>query len=183
MSVDNRTWSVSATVMCVGGALLIAASWLWTARTATAGKRELQLSLQAQTAEIARLREKLEALVHTCASATRVSQAVVGLTAAAHEQQMTPEQLRLSAAVRSQMGEAAAPPPLEPTPANLAAAKSAQELVNAAIATKHWTEADRERLRLLAPQMSAEQFAHVQRQLAVAMNAQELRPDFRGPPF
>ena len=98
---------------------------------------------------------------------------------------LSPEQVEhLSAAVASSVRAInAPPPPPEPMPENLEAAETAHRTIRAAIEIKRWTEADRAKVRLLMPQMTDAQQDEIRRELARAINSQELHPDVIGVPL
>jgi hypothetical protein len=80
-------------------------------------------------------------------------------------------------------GDTAVEAAVAPTTDNLAAAERGQDVVASAIAAGHWTEADAIELRALALEMTQGQREEVAHTLVPAINRQELRLDYAGPPF
>jgi hypothetical protein len=73
--------------------------------------------------------------------------------------------------------------PAAPTPENVAARESSQQLIATSLSTHRWTREQKSQLRDLLPLMTEEQRAATLAELIPAMNRQEIVPEAPGSPF
>jgi hypothetical protein len=125
------------------------------------------------------LEHKLDALL---AQSSRPARAAV---ADGPGRALSPEQAeQLATRVAEELGASERPPPSPPrTAENIHAFDSTHALVESAEQKGHWTEADRERFQLLAPDLTSEDRQTLGARLCAAANRAEVAVDYRGPLF
>jgi hypothetical protein len=141
--------------------------------------RELSREMKRLGDDVNRNSERMNALratggVHPAAPQVRSE------TAAA----MSPSQVsQLSSEVAAHLAEARAPREVERTREQSVAALKARDILKAALDKKAWTDSDRQSLEELAPVINGHDLFETHRQLAMAINHQEVQVDVAGMPF
>ncbi|NOK34046.1 hypothetical protein HMI49_12665 [Corallococcus exercitus] len=174
----SRLWPFVGVAILSGAAGFAAAAWLGPAE----GRAVRSDALERQEARLEEALRKLEACP-PAAEALPLRTTVAVDTAGLREEirQILKEELR--AATSAPTPSAPEPRPPEPTPQSVAAFNQGRGLVENAVATGRWSEAQRQELRSLLSQLTPEQRQEIIRTLVVSINSGKVKVDVVGAPF
>lgn len=175
MNASRSTSPGVLVFLVVTAAFAVGSNWYSAAKVREADTK-LAAAVHAQAAELSRLIESVDVLTKANAG---LSAAVVLRSASVAGTAMSPEQVdRLSAAVATRVTETVEPvEPPESTPENIQAATTARNILATALREKRWTATSAQEFRTVLVQASPEDRVELQRQVALAINNNEMALD------
>ncbi|MCY1033476.1 hypothetical protein OV207_18635 [Corallococcus sp. BB11-1] len=174
----SRLWPFVGVAILSGAAGFGAAAWLGPAE----GRAVQSGALERQEARFEEALRKLEACQPTTEAPPMRATVAVDTSGLREEiRQILKEELR--AATSAPTPPAPEPRPPQPTPQSVAAFSQGRRLVENAVATGRWSEAQRDELRSLLSQLTPEQRQEIIRTLVVNINGGKVKVDLVGAPF